>query len=825
MDTETQKNGKNNRAAEKKEKKSASPFHGVTQNLRDALRIRKSDKLAPLTDLFTLAVAMLFANRHLIFGSYPLAIGLLSVLPERVWIALAGAVLGSLFLGRAGVIYAMIAVLVVFLRVVISGGDPTEEEPPAIGGRSGGAPRQRGLFREALPLRVSCAVIGGFVAAVYEVLLNRLTLATAAFGISMVLIPGMLVLAFYGLFDCGITVRDLLFGKRNLFADAGKDAQKTLVLLWFRLSAAVFLFFITYALDRIALFGIQFSYIFAAAATLFLAKRFGALYAAVGGFATTVGLSANFAVSFALSGLAAGLLFPVGQVYALVGGGAALCAWSSYAAGLSGLLSVLPEYLIGAALLFPLLGRLSTEAAPQVAEQICRTATDMVGTMALAYRERKESDFLGFERSLARLSPLVKRFAASEERPSTEEYRALVADCADKLCMTCPGYVGCRSANVRPVERSAERIADKLSRGEPIGKEDLDDAPAFCAMTEQIADGIKHAASLLEGEHGKARRLDLFAEDCDLLADMIAEIRENGERERALNEELSEKLIRVFAEYGFTDGVIRAFGERRPYVLAAGEDATGAAISSPDLQKAFDREANRIFGKPTFYRRGKMAVMETAADRSFETEYAYATLAKGTDERSGDSAGCFVTEDLKFYAVLSDGMGSGEIAGETSEFCISFLQTILGTGVSKAGALRLLNRILRRRYEECGATVDLFEFDLITGEAMFFKSGAAPSYVKRQDSLFRLRSETVPLGLLKKIDAERIRTEVRDGDWILLFSDGVCQNDDAPWLVEFLNRPAKKTPEEYAGAILQAARAAASQTDDMTVLAVRIRKI
>ena len=140
--------------------------------------------------------------------------------------------------------------------------------------------------------------------------------------------------------------------------------------------------------------------------------------------------------------------------------------------------------------------------------------------------------------------------------------------------------------------------------------------------------------------------------------------------------------------------------------------------------------------------------------------------------------------------------------------------------------MHLLNYIVRRRGEECSATVDLFEVDLINGDAVFIKSGAAPSFVKRGSSIFRIRSETAPIGLMSSIDAERMRVEIKDGDYVIMLSDGVSSSpEDAPWLIELLAEDPKPTLKEYAEHILSAAVRNSHTGDDMTVLVTRIQEL
>ena len=126
---------------------------------------------------------------------------------------------------------------------------------------------------------------------------------------------------------------------------------------------------------------------------------------------------------------------------------------------------------------------------------------------------------------------------------------------------------------------------------------------------------------------------------------------------------------------------------------------------------------------------------------------------------------------------------------------------------------------------ECSAGIDLMEIDRYTGEARFIKSGAAPSFVIRGGRLFRLCSKTVPIGILRALDAEMIRFSLEAGDVIVMVSDGVSgEFEDSAWLCDMLASPsaAHARPEDLAEKILRAASAAAPRRDDATAAVVKV---
>jgi stage II sporulation protein E len=127
---------------------------------------------------------------------------------------------------------------------------------------------------------------------------------------------------------------------------------------------------------------------------------------------------------------------------------------------------------------------------------------------------------------------------------------------------------------------------------------------------------------------------------------------------------------------------------------------------------------------------------------------------------------------------------------------------------------------------ECSATADIFSLDLLDGSATFIKSGAAPSFIKRDSSIFRIKSSTAPLGLMKTIDSERIQAEVKGGDYVIMLSDGVSTvAEESPWLLELLTRPSKDSARAYADYILAAAKENSRSHDDMSLIVMKIIKL
>jgi stage II sporulation protein E len=217
--------------------------------------------------------------------------------------------------------------------------------------------------------------------------------------------------------------------------------------------------------------------------------------------------------------------------------------------------------------------------------------------------------------------------------------------------------------------------------------------------------------------------------------------------------------------------------------------------------------------------------MTLESTRIFEVEYAGKQCAKKGERSCGDAMGVTESREEYFYGFICDGMGSGREADITANIGKTFLEKMLSCGNSKSTTLDMLNMFISNKSRECSSTVDLLEIDLLHGKASFTKSGAAASYVIREGKLFRIASTSLPIGITREIASEEIRFGIKDGDLIVMISDGVSQSfEDGVWLLTMLSEELDPDAPAnvIAGSILDRARKNNGRSDDMTVIAVKV---
>lgn len=206
-------------------------------------------------------------------------------------------------------------------------------------------------------------------------------------------------------------------------------------------------------------------------------------------------------------------------------------------------------------------------------------------------------------------------------------------------------------------------------------------------------------------------------------------------------------------------------------------------------------------------------------------------VAQRADGRSGVSGDCFLqfeAEGGRSCAILCDGMGSGKKAYGKSKMTARLLREFLKAGFLKEKSLEMLNTALAvNGDEECFSTVDLFEFNTYTGDAVFLKIGSAESFVRHNGEIDVLISSGLPVGILEDVSVEPKTVRLNTGDVIVMISDGVGEAGYGVIKNEWIKRMIKSAGTDMQGLaeeILAEAvrRNYPDKDDDMTVAAIRI---
>lgn len=146
---------------------------------------------------------------------------------------------------------------------------------------------------------------------------------------------------------------------------------------------------------------------------------------------------------------------------------------------------------------------------------------------------------------------------------------------------------------------------------------------------------------------------------------------------------------------------------------------------------------------------------------------------KSKSELSGDSMLNIRLKDGKYLVAISDGMGTGTKARQSSIQSLRMLENLLLSGFDKTISLDLINTSLMNQNSEIFATLDIAIIDLYEGNIEFIKSGACPTYIKNNKKVQIIKSNSLPTGMVDSNQIQTFDKDIISNDIMLMCSDGI----------------------------------------------------
>lgn len=215
-------------------------------------------------------------------------------------------------------------------------------------------------------------------------------------------------------------------------------------------------------------------------------------------------------------------------------------------------------------------------------------------------------------------------------------------------------------------------------------------------------------------------------------------------------------------------------------------------------------------------------ILEEEAD--FLVLTGFSRAVKENETISGDNFAVLEAEKGRITVMLSDGTGSGEQAGKDSERVLDLMEKLLEAGYGTDAAINMVNTSLFAAGEDQNhPTLDICDIDLYDGSCRLQKIGGAVTFLKREHKVEQLKSGTLPLGIFQQVEVQPIDRRLRDGDYLIMVSDGVIDalgnRDYENTLEEVISEIQEQNPGEIAEKLLRTVVCAGGGhiSDDMTV--------
>ncbi|MBR6917205.1 MAG: SpoIIE family protein phosphatase [Clostridia bacterium] len=543
-----------------------------------------------------------------------------------------------------------------------------------------------------------------------------------------------------------------------------------------------------------------------------LGIRDGVLISIFAGFA----LGAEQFAIFPTAALCAGAIGAYSPGIAAVTAASLSSSLALFSEGIGAISRSFPEILLSAALFYPaakfgIISALKPDTAEARAAPMCRRST--VGDRLMLLSS-----------ALDKTSKLFESVSEKLRRPSRRETRAICDLSFSVYCDECSKRSICRERENFGADGVIDSSADKLAEA---GRVDISCLPQSmvrgCPDVDAIIARINAEYKRLLLSCIKEDKCASFASSYSDISKLIEECVERAGEDFCRSEEASAALSEKLKEEGITYETVSVYGKRRYEICVRGLHASGLCCGAEDLRRIAEEALGCPVTEPEMSCEYDKLNMFAESRRRYGVHHGEYSKS-GSREANGDRICSFSGADDSFYMVICDGMGSGGEASLTAGAAALFLERMLGAGSDVPVALEMLNNFTKERRLECFSTVDLLKVDPYSGEATFYKCGAAPSFVQRDGRLFKIECDASPLGILDRIVAKSASFSLKSGDRVIMMSDGVYPDGDDASFLEFLSdakRLGNALPEA-AKAVAEEAIRHAMRPDDASVGVVRI---
>ena len=440
---------------------------------------------------------------------------------------------------------------------------------------------------------------------------------------------------------------------------------------------------------------------------------------------------------------------------------------------------------------------------------------------------RLESNSIEMRRKMATLATslldvarILKGVSQKMKAPSKRAYMDMALEECEGYCCACPKYGICWERDVETTEKNINIMGERLFSFGQIGRTDVEERFLHrCPNVEKIIDALNDKTKIITESAVRNDKLDACAQDYEAISRMIASAFKDC-RNLSIDKVLTEKAIRAAARCGLACEKIEVTGDSEKRVVATGVDVQRSKCTSLELRQELERALGLALKEAQTAENDGYTILTMERENRFRVDTCAQSFSREKNEINGDSYGCFELGSRQ-YMVICDGMGSGQEAQMTSQLCVDMLSKMLAATSDKVSVLSMLNSLVRAKSVECSSSVDLFEFDLISGEGKFVKSGACPSFIKRGKNVYTLQSKTAPIGIMKRLDAEEHAFSLNKGDICIMVSDGIIASPrDVKWICQYLSEAESDEEVICKGILNEVKRRGIS--DDVTVISAVI---
>ena len=438
-----------------------------------------------------------------------------------------------------------------------------------------------------------------------------------------------------------------------------------------------------------------------------------------------------------------------------------------------------------------------------------------------------------FVSSLDKLSEAFLRMEETNSVMTEEEYQGIREDVRERVCKGCERRKVCYGTDmlqevVSTIEKYGAELNVEVKR--KMQKKCIH-APQFLRAVVDVYKNEKHnlmwKQRMAENREGCAVQLDAFAQ---MIKHSTRELGASIFEDEHLEKKIKARFTKIGIKLLSTVFLVTESGRYEIHVTV--KASKGECITTKEVARILSDCTGRemVMGKQERTMVGmEYSTIVCVEGPKFHTIQGVAKIGKGCEKISGDNFSLIELPGGKQGVILSDGMGAGQAAFRESSMVVEVLEELLDAGFPKQTALQMLNTAMVMGREEVRfSTIDMGEFDLYTGKCELAKAGASTTFIKRRDKVESIKSTSLPMGVMARLEVDYMQRELQDGDMVIMVTDGVMDAlpvGEQDFLMHAIIEGTQiNNPKELAHHILEQVLQCSGEVpfDDMTVVVIGI---
>lgn len=413
-----------------------------------------------------------------------------------------------------------------------------------------------------------------------------------------------------------------------------------------------------------------------------------------------------------------------------------------------------------------------------------------------------------------------------------DEVKSLLEqEITDKICSFCPERNHCH----RTFAESTRQVFDELiTIAYEKGKATLLDIPSYLTSRCKQTNAILGSINTLTGQYKKYMSMVhdvdtsklIIAEQLLGISKIMGGLSQEVESSVSFDTTRENKILDELTYYNIICIDVVVF-EKDVWTQMASVVVRNGDSEKPRIVDVVSKVCGSkmaVFESYPCSRPGYTVVNLKTAPK-YDCLFGVSQKTKNGSKMSGDTYSIVKLDGDKILFAISDGMGSGEKAGQTSELSISLVENFYKAGFDNNLILSTVNKLLALHKEEIFSALDIAIVDEKNGLVDFIKMASPKSYILNEDQCQTIEAGALPMGIVEETKPLIKKQVISAKDFVILISDGISdsfENDEE--LKECIKSIRTKNPQEFADELLERALACNNgyAVDDMTVIVIKI---